>query len=152
MPKTSRVGGGTVAGVTADAVLPTEYFRADGVIAPAAGLAGATFAGYVAPAVRFLIDGTNIALDASKGNSFTVTLAGNRTLSSPTNPVDGQVIRVRVIQDGTGSRTLSYGGAYDFGTTGSPTLTTTAAAVDILGFEYVASLSKWCYLGSALGF
>jgi hypothetical protein len=25
------------------------------------------------------------------------------------------------------------------------------AKVDILGFEYVASLAAWCYLGSALG-
>jgi hypothetical protein len=115
-------------------------------------LAGATFTGYVAPAVFALTDGTNIALDASKGNSFTVTIAGNRTLSNPANPVDGQTIRVRVTQDSSGSRTLAYGNAYDFGTVGSPTLTTTANKVDILGFEYVASLSKWCYLGSGLGF
>ena len=65
-------------------------------------------------------------------------------------PIDGAVHRVS--QDATGSRTLAYGTAYDFGTAGAPTLTTTPSKVDILGFEYVASISKWCYLGSGLGF
>ena len=31
---------------------------------------------------------------------------------------------------------------------GAPTLTTTGGATDILGFEYVAALSKWCSLGA----
>jgi hypothetical protein len=66
--------------------------------------------------------------------------------------VDGEVIRVRLIQDATGSRTIAYGTAYDFGASGAPTLSTAASKVDILGFEYVASISKWCYLGSGLGF
>lgn len=116
-------------------------------------LAGATFTGYLAPAVSTLTFGTTIALNAALGNVFAITLtASTGTLSNPTNPVDGQAIRVRVIQDATGSRTLAFGTAYDFGTAGAPTLTTTASKVDILGFEYVASLTKWCYLGAGLGF
>ncbi len=115
--------------------------------------AGSTMTGYLAPKVTTLTFGGSIAVDASLGNIFSVTLtASTGTLANPTNPVDGQLIRVRVTQDATGSRTLSYGTAYDFGTAGSPTLTTAANKVDVLAFEYNGTLSKWCYFGSGLGF
>lgn len=116
-------------------------------------LVGGTMTGALVPAVVPLTFGATIAVNAALGNVFAVTLtASTGTLANPTNPVDGQAIRVRVIQDATGGRTLSYGTAYDFGTAGQPALTSTPSKTDILGFEYVASLSKWCYLGSALGF
>lgn len=115
-----------------------------------AALAGATFTGYLAPAVAALTDGATITLNAAAGNVFTVTLGGNRTLANPTNPVDGQIIRVRITQDATGSRTLAFGTAYDFGGAGAPSLTTTASKVDVLAFEYNAALSKWMYLGAAV--
>lgn len=116
-------------------------------------VAGGTMTGWLAPAAVALTFGASIAVNAALGNAFNLTLtASTGTLANPTNPVDGQVIRVRVIQDATGSRTLAYGTAYDFGAAGAPTLSTAASKVDILGFEYVASLAKWCYLGSGLGF
>jgi hypothetical protein len=64
-----------------------------------------------------------------------------------------EVIRIRLSQDATGGRTVSWDTAYDWGSTGgtadgAPTLTTTGGATDILGFEYVAALSKWCSLGA----
>lgn len=115
-------------------------------------VAGGTLTGRLAPAVVPLTFGGAIAVNAALGNVFAVTLTSSAgALANPTNPADGQAIRVRVIQDATGGRTLAYGSAYDFGTAGPPTLSTAANAVDILGFEYVASLSKWCYLGSAAG-
>ena len=126
---------------------------ANSTVAGSLQKSGGTLTGWVAPAAVTLTFGVSIALDASRGNTFAVTLtASTGTLANPTNPVDGQTIRARVIQDATGSRTLAYGGAYDFGAAGAPTLSTAASKVDILGFEYVASLSKWCYLGSGLGF
>lgn len=137
---------------TAASPSKTEFLRRDGTYQPVLALSGGTMTGPLIPAVVTLTDAATIAVDASKGNDFRVTLGGSRTLASPSNPADGQVIRFQVTQDGAGSRTLSYGSAYDFGTAGSPTLTATAAAVDILGFAYNAALGKWCYLGSALGF
>jgi hypothetical protein len=117
---------------------------------------GGTMTGWLAPAVVALTFGTSIALNAALGNVFAVTLtASTGTLAAPDNPVDGQAIRVRVTQDSTGSRTLAFAtgtGGYDFGAAGAPTLSTGAGKVDILGFEYVAALSRWCYLGSGLGF
>lgn len=57
------------------------------------------------------------------------------------------------LQSASVARTnLGLGSAYDFGAGTAPTLSTAAGKVDILGFEYVASLSKWCYLGSGMGF
>lgn len=159
-PKASPALTGTPAAPTATAltnstqIATTAY--ADAAVAVAEGLAlpkaGGTLTGALVPAVVALTDGSSIAVNAAAGNAFAVTLGGNRTLANPSNPADGQVIRVRVTQDGSGSRTLAYGTAYDFGTAGSPTLSTAAAKVDILGFEYVAALAKWCYLGSGLGF
>jgi hypothetical protein len=115
-------------------------------------LSGGTFTGAVMPAEGALTDGATISLDASKGNLFRVTLAGNRTLANPANPTDGQLIRVEVTQDATGSRTLSYGSAYDFGTAGAPTLSTGAGKTDVLGFSYNATAGKWDCLASALGY
>lgn len=116
-------------------------------------IAGGTMTGALAPAVAALTFGATIAVNAALGNAFAVTLTSSAgTLANPTNPVDGQTIRIRVAQDATGSRTLAYGTAYDFGASGAPTLSTSGSKVDVLGFEYVAALSKWCYLGSGLGF
>ena len=116
---------------------------------------GATLPGYLAPAVvtlSFVSSGTT-TVNAASGNAFALTLTDSTsTLGAPSNPVNGQVIRIRMIQDSSGSRTIAYNSAYDFGAAGAPTLSTAANKIDILGFEYVSSISKWCYLGSGLGF
>jgi len=82
-----------------------------------------------------LTDGATIAVDMSLGNNFSVTLAGNRTLGDPSNVTAGQSGVIVVTQDGTGSRTLAYAGTkYKFAGGSAVTLTTTAAAVDVLAY------------------
>ena len=81
-----------------------------------------------------LTDGATITPDFSTSNNFTVTLGGNRTLANPTNIVAGQSGFITIIQDGTGSRTLSFGSYWDFAAGTAPTLTTTASAVDVLAY------------------
>jgi hypothetical protein len=73
-------------------------------------------------------------------------------MGAPTNPVDGQRIDFMLAQDGTGSRTIAWNAAYDFGTAGAPTLTTTASKMDVTGFIYRAASSKWACAGTAFGF
>lgn len=90
-----------------------------------------------------LIDAATIAVDASLSNVFTVTLGGNRTLGQPTNPKDGQSITIFITQDGTGSRTLAYHADWLFPGGTDPTLTTTAAAVDVLSAIYNGATTKW---------
>jgi hypothetical protein len=119
----------------------------------AAPVAGATFTGYVAPAVVSLSFAGSIAVNAALGNDFRLTLtASTGTLANPTNPVDGQTIKIRVIQGAGGNFTMAFGTAYDFGAAGGPVLSTTAGKFDILAFTYDAPASVWCYLGAGLGF
>ena len=103
-----------------------------------------------------LTDAATISVDASLGNYFTVTLGGNRTLGAPTNvPISGftQKIVLRVKQDGTGSRTLAYNAIYRFSNTiPSPTLSTTASAIDYLHFVYNVADTKWDCVGYQLGY
>jgi hypothetical protein len=108
----------------------------------------------IVPVVTTLSNsGNNVAVDASLGNAYKITLtASTWTIKNPTNPTDGQKINFRVIQDGTGSRTVTWDTAYSFGAGSAPTLTTTASKRDIVAFEYDSDLSKWLFLGSSLGF
>ena len=79
-----------------------------------------------------LTDGANIALDLSLGELFSVTLAGNRTLSNPTNGKPNQTVRILVTQDATGSRTLVYGTNYRRNGAAAVALSTVATRVDLL--------------------
>jgi len=124
----------------------------------AAPLASPTFTGTVTtprlinPPVT-LTDAATIAVDASLGNFYRVTLGGNRTLGAPTNPTDGQKILIEVLQDGTGSRTLAYNAIYGFGTdVTSPTLSTGIGKRDYLGFIYNSTATKWFCLAVAKGY
>lgn len=117
-----------------------------------AGFTGGTLTQFLAPAVVTLTFGATISVNAASGNDFRLTLtASTGTIANPSSPVDGQRIDFQIAQDGTGSRTVAWGTAYDFGASGAPTLSTTASKVDIIGFVYNASLTKWIYLGSVLG-
>jgi hypothetical protein len=109
---------------------------AEGASVPRAG--GIALTGQLSPAVVTLSEsGGDVALDAADGNVFRLVLtASGWTLSNPTGYTDGQPIRVRLIQDGTGGRTLSYGSAWDFGAAGAPTLSTAANASDYLIGEW----------------
>lgn len=60
-----------------------------------------------------LVDAATIAVDASLGDSFVVTLAGNRTMGTPTNMSVGQRIAFTIQQDVVGSRTLAWSGTYN---------------------------------------
>ena len=85
--------------------------------------------------ITTLTDATSIAVDFALGNNFLVTIGGNRTLAAPTNAVAGQTGQIYVIQDGTGSRTLSYNSVYQFVSGAAPTLSTGASDVDILVYS-----------------
>ena len=97
---------------------------------------------YAANASVSLSDGTTITPDANAGLNFHVTLSANRTLANMTNHKAGQSGRIRIVQDGTGGRTLSYGSNYKFPGGSAPALSTAAGAVDLL-FYYVHSTSAY---------
>jgi len=95
------------------------------------------------PAPVALTDAATIATDASLGSHFRVTLGGNRTLGNPTNLADGQKLLWELIQDATGSRTITLGSNFALGTDlPAITLTTTASKRDFLGGIYNATAGK----------
>ena len=81
-----------------------------------------------------LTDGASIAVDFNNSQNFIVQLGGNRTLESPTNCVSGQTGSIIVVQDGTGSRTLSFGSNWKFPGGTAPTLTTGASLIDRIDY------------------
>ena len=80
-----------------------------------------------------LTDGATISWDTSLGRVATVTLAGNRAVAAPTNLKIGTYI-LNVIQDATGSRTLTWNAVFKWTGGVAPVLTTTANARDVFSF------------------
>ena len=92
-----------------------------------------------AGAVVTLTDAATIAVDMSTFLNAQVTLGGNRTLGQPSNTKVGQSGFIRIIQDGTGSRTLTYHADWKFAFGSDPVLTTTASATDVLFYHVMAT-------------
>ena len=103
---------------------------------------GKFMTGAFAPVVT-LTDAASVVPDLNTSNVFAVTLAGNRTLAAPTNTSTniGATGHIFLVQDATGSRTLSYNTAYQFPDGTVPVLTTTSGAVDVL-FYAVRTTTK----------
>lgn len=94
----------------------------------------------VAPVV--LTDAASINTDARASNNFRVTLGGNRTLANPTNLADGMNLKWLIVQDATGSRSLTFGSFFDWGGAGTPVLSTAANAIDMVSAYYDATSGK----------
>jgi hypothetical protein len=109
-----------------------------------------TVSGAVANVEDTLTDGATITWDVIDSPVAKVTLGGNRTLSAPsgTTPIAGQFISLTVIQDATGSRTLTWNSAYEFTADTAPTLTTTASKADLFVFKYNGTV--WLEVGKNL--
>jgi hypothetical protein len=80
-----------------------------------------------------LVDASTINWNTANGIIATVTLGGNRTMAAPTNLRVGTYI-LHVIQDGSGSRTLTWNSVFKWTAATAPTLTTTAGRRDIFSF------------------
>jgi hypothetical protein len=102
--------------------------------------------GYFAEAT--LTDGATVTWNASTQQVCKLTLGGNRTISAPTNGATGQFISIAVIQDATGSRTLTWNSAYEFTGDTAPTLTTTVSKADVFVFRYNGTV--WHEMGRNL--
>ena len=85
------------------------------------------------------VGAANVQLNFANANIFNLTLNINTHLNLPSNPTVGQGGSIIVTQDGTGSRTLSYAGAWEFPGGTAPTLTTTANAQDRIDYLVVAA-------------
>lgn len=144
-------GGGSVSDVAYNATTwngdtnaPSKNAVRDKIEALAASIPAA---GNLAPAFTALTDGATVTLtcDATKvSQNATVTLGGNRTLAI-SGAAAGMTGILKVVQDGTGSRTLTLpaGSKVFSGGSGAVTLTTTASAIDILTWIYDGTNYFW---------
>lgn len=83
-------------------------------------------------------DGATVTFNLASGNIHQVTLGGNRTLAL-SNATVGQVFIVRLIQDGTGSRTVTWFSTINWDNSTEPTLTTTGGKIDVFAFICTAT-------------
>ena len=84
--------------------------------------------------VTALTSAASVTIDLADSNNYSCTMAHNITFANPTNAVAGQSGSIFLTQDGTGSRTGSWGANWDWAGGTAPTLTTTAAAVDRIDY------------------
>ena len=95
-----------------------------------------------------LTDASTVTWNALTQSVSKVTLGGNRTIGLASGGVSGAFISILIIQDGTGSRTVSWNAAYEFAADTAPTLTTTANLGDLFVFRYNGA--KWLEVGRNL--
>ena len=124
-----------------------------GTATPALAAGSTVESGALAPAVVHLSDAATIAVDASLGNDFRVTIAGNRTMGAPANPENGQQIIFQVTQGSAGPFTLAWDSGYEFSAAlQQPALSTVAGQTDLLGFVYNGPRGTWLLAAFVNGF
>ena len=84
--------------------------------------------------ITALTSASTVTPDMADSNHFSCTMAHNITFANPSNLTAGQTGSIFLTQDGTGSRTASWGSYWDWAGGSAPTLTTTAAAVDRIDY------------------
>ena len=130
---TDNLSSGTIFSVADITGLPSMEVNADGEVKLAEyGTNVTIFTGLKTP-IEDNTDGATVTFDLDSSSTHTVTLGGNRTLAL-SNADAGQKFIIRLVQDGTGSRTVTWFSTIKWAGGVEPTLTTTANKTDVFGF------------------
>ena len=130
---TDNLSSGTLFSVADITGLPTLEVNADGEVKLAEyGTNVTVYTGLKTPLERNT-DGSTVTFDLDSSSTHTVTLGGNRTLAI-SNEDAGQKFIINLVQDGTGSRTVTWFSTIKWAGGSAPTLTTTADKADSFGF------------------
>jgi hypothetical protein len=97
------------------------------------------------PISTLSISGVTIAWDLSVKQTSSIILTTNAALSNPTNALAGNYYTLIVIQDNTGSRTLTFGTNYKWANGTVPVLSTIANSIDVLTFIYNGTYMLGCF-------
>ena len=130
---TDNLSSGTIFSVADITGLPTIEVNASGEVKLAEyGTNVTIFTGLKTP-IESNTDGATVTFDLDSSSTHTVTLGGNRTLAL-SNSDAGQKFIIRLTQDSTGSRTVTWFSTIKWAGGVEPTLTTTANKTDVFGF------------------
>ena len=102
---------------------------------------GNPIASYAPPSI--VADGVTQVIDCSTASYFTWVLGANRVISTFLNPVGGQIMHLELVQDATGSRTVTWPSNVSWAGGTAPTLTTTAGGVDLINMTWNPTAAKW---------
>ncbi len=97
-----------------------------------------------------LTDAATVTPDFNAGLNFEWTIGGARTLANPSNTKAGQSGTIKIVQDATGGRVITYGNNWRFpgGSATGGLLSTAANAIDVIAYtvatdgKIYATLSK----------
>lgn len=106
------------------------------------------------PRVSALVDGATPALDASLGDMFTLTAAGDRTIAVPSSPSAWQRIIIAHTASGA-NRTLALNtgaGGFRFGSDITGLTATVSGKTDYIGAVYNSTSSRWDVVSYMKGF
>mgnify|MGYP003132879419 CR=1 FL=1 len=102
---------------------------------------GVKLFGHSESIVTAVTSASSVTLDFSLSNHFSITMGHNIAFGNPTTESVGQSGTIVLTQDGTGSRTASWGSQFLWAGGTAPTLSTAAAAVDRIDY-FVAAADK----------
>lgn len=120
-----------------------------------AGGGGGGFGGATGPSEVVVPFSASITIDVAPYASesvYHIAATSNFTLNAPANPVAAKKIFLRILQDGTGGRIITFDSVFRFGVSlPSPILSVSPNLTDYLGFVYNSIAVKWDYIGEAFG-
>jgi hypothetical protein len=90
-------------------------------------------------------DAATITFNLTVANWHQVVLGGNRTLAV-SNVLVGQQFTISLVQDGTGSRTVTWFSGIRWAGGSAPTLTTGANKADVFTFKAVSATSFYGFI------
>ena len=102
---------------------------------------GVKLLGHSESIITALTSAASVTIDFSLSNHFSCTMGHNKTFNNPTTESVGQSGTIVLTQDGTGSRTASWGSQFLWPGGTAPTLSTGANAVDRIDY-FVAAADK----------
>ena len=86
-----------------------------------------------------LVSGTNVSVDLSLGQTFSLLADVDFTLDFPINVIAGQSGFITVTQDATGTRLMTLGAGYVTSGGAGITLSTAADSVDVIEYKAISS-------------
>ena len=132
---------------TADGACKLLY---DNVVEIETKSGGVKLNGHSEQIVTALTSASSVTIDFSLSNHFSCTMGHNIAFGNPTTESVGQSGTITLTQDGTGSRTASWGSQFLWAGGAAPTLSTAASSVDRIDYIVVAADKIHCVATLAL--